>query len=301
MNVLLTGATGFLGSHVADRLLEKGHSLLCLKRPSSRLSNCTAFEYQVKWTEHDWINQAIEFVPDVIVHTAWSGVDTSGRDNWDVQLFNIDLAMRLVTVAQAVSVKKIIALGSQAEYGTLSSVVTEEHPLCPTTAYGCVKLAVLRLLRTFAELHGVNWYWLRVFSIFGERESPTWLIPSTIKKMLAGETEIDFSPGEQKYAYLYVKDFANALVSVVEQNGSSGIYNLSSSRAETLQTILQLLKIYTKTETRLNFGKLPYRPGQSMHIEGDSTKFKNTFGTYETTDLTTKLKEMVAAYSHESI
>ncbi len=297
MKILLTGATGFLGSHIAERLVGGGHSLLCLKRASSRLTNCAAFRNQVEWTQEDWMNDAIGFAPEAIVHTAWSGVGATDRDNWDVQLSNIDFMTRLVTVARAVPVKKIIALGSQAEYGVLHTAVTEAHPLRPVTVYGSVKLAVLRLLRTFSELHGINWYWLRVFSIFGERESPAWLIPATIRKMCAGEAEIDFTAGEQRYAYLYVKDFANAVASVVEQNGPSGIYNLSSSRAESLQAILRLLKAYTRAETRLNFGKLPYRPGQSMHVEGDCTKFVHTFGAYETTDFATKMKEMITTYT----
>lgn len=302
MKILLTGATGFLGSHVAENLLAEGHELLLVKRSTSKLSNCVQIQQKVQWLDSDnnlWIKEAADFRPEVILHCAWKGVVAIEREDWNVQLCNLTLMEELLQVARISSTKQIICLGSQAEYGLFSGCIDESYPINPTTKYGIMKLAALQVLRSFAGINKIEWQWLRVFSIYGERESENWLIPSVICKILSGVTSMDCTKGEQIYSYLYVKDFAKAVCMTVGAKGKSGIYNICSSEAIRIIDLLYLIKERTCPAFELNIGSIPYREGQSMCILGNTDKFLSTFGQYEESTLTDRLPKLITYYRNK--
>ena len=299
MKVLLTGATGFIGSHLAESFILKKIDLILTKRTTSNLKNCQSFYSKVTWVNTDsdsWIETVINLKPDIIVHAAWNGVDSLNRDDWNNQLSNINLMYQLLKIAESCNIKKFISLGSQAEYGQFEGKISEDYPLNPISSYGAIKLAVLELLKSFCNDNHIEWYWLRVFSVFGEREDEKWLIPSVILKMLSEEKEMNFTLGEQKYAYLYIGDFVNSIISVITLNAPSGIYNISSDRAVCLKDVLNMIKDLINPSFNLKLGTIPYRQNQSMHIEGDSTKFIQTFGKIDSSDFKTKLERVINSY-----
>jgi len=301
MKILLTGATGFLGSHIAENLLENGFELILTKRNNSNLKNCQSFSSNVAWVNTDedlWIDEVINFNPRIIIHSAWNGVSSSNREDWESQLSNIDYMYFLLKIAKECNIDKFISLGSQAEYGMFEGRISENYPLNPTTSYGVVKLAASRILKIFCEDNDIKWYWLRVFSVFGEREDEKWLIPSVIKTMLTEQTQMNFTPCEQKYAYLYVRDFAQSITNVVIANGSSGIYNLSSDNPLSLQDIIVMIKDRVNPCFKLNFGQLAYRENQSMHIEGDSTKFNSEFDKIDSANFIIKLNKVIDSFKN---
>jgi nucleoside-diphosphate-sugar epimerase len=301
MKILLTGATGFLGSHIAENLLVHDFELILTKREKSSLANCQSFMNNVKWVNKDselWVDQIIEFKPDIIIHAAWNGVSSTNREDWNSQLSNIDFMFQLMKIAGKSNIRKFISLGSQAEYGQFDGKIAEDYPLNPTSSYGAIKLAVLEHLKSFCEDKCIDWYWLRVFSVFGERENERWLIPSVIKKMLSGSNEMDFTLGEQKYAYLYASDFAASISNVVIKDAASGIYNLSSNNPVSLKELLNTIRDSINPDFSLNFGAIPYRLNQSMHIEGDSTKFNQAFGQIDSSDFKIKLERVINSYKN---
>lgn len=302
MRILITGVTGFLGSHIAEVLLTSNHTLLCTRRTTSLCENFSFFS-NLGWVNTDtkgWQQQVIQFAPEVIIHSAWIGVGSANRDDWATQLKNIQFVLDILEVLKQVKVQKIIALGSQAEYGVFDGKINEEYRVSPVTAYGSVKLSVLEVLRTLASRHSTAWYWLRVFSVFGERESDGWLIPSVIIRLLKGEQEMSFTGGDQQYAYLYVRDFAQAVKKIVESDrDNSGIYNISADHAIALKEILQKLKERINPNFKLNLGALPYRPFQSMHIEGDISKYRHVFGEIDTSGFDEKLETTIHYYQNK--
>lgn len=302
MRILLTGATGFLGSHIAEALLEQRAELMITQRRSSSVENCISFIDNVQIIYSDvpnWISQACSFCPDIIVHSAWAGVFSTNRDNWNQQLSNVDVMNHLLYIAQKCKVSKFVALGSQAEYGNFNGIISEEENLSPVTYYGYVKTFISRMLSSFCNLHGIDWFWLRVFSVYGERESDKWLIPGLIKSMLTHQDGIDLTPGEQKYAYLYVKDLALAVAKVCFQSGPQGIYNISSSTSIELRKLIEHLRDALSPSFELRFGALPYRLDQSMLIEGDTSKFVKAFGSFEVTSLKVGLERVIHYYKKQ--
>lgn len=307
MRILLTGATGFLGSHIAEALCVLGHDVLLAKRTKSDIWRCTTFEDKVKWINTDsdtFESDVLAFQPSVIINSAWEGVSASERDSWKSQIANLLYQQRLLDLAKLLNIKVFIGIGSQAEYGTFDGCIDEEYPANPNSAYGAVKLAAQQIVKTFCEENCITWYWFRLFSCFGEREGENWLIPSVITRMLKHESEMDFTGGEQVYSYLYVRDLGDVIARVcTHESAVSGIYNLSSQKQLTLRELIKEIQIRINPNFKLNFGALPYRMGQSMKVIGNSTKFVREFGQIEQTSLSDGLESTIKYYQnyYESI
>jgi nucleoside-diphosphate-sugar epimerase len=279
--ILITGISGFLGSQIAKNLILQGHELIATKRTNSILWRCKDYDKKVTWiniNEDNWQSNILEFHPEIIIHTAWSGVSATDRDDWDIQLSNIEFTLKLLQIAKKCKLKKFIGFGSQAEYGNISGIVDENYPLNPNSAYGSSKISVSQIINNFCSINEINWYWFRLFSFFGELESSTWFIPTLIDK-ISSQEKMDMTPGEQKYAYMYVGDLASIIVKTIEIDISSGIYNISSkSVISLLELTNKILEIIKPTESKINFGAIPYRPNQSMHIQGSIAKLEKELG-----------------------
>jgi nucleoside-diphosphate-sugar epimerase len=279
--ILITGITGFLGSQIAKQLILQGHKIFATKRSCSILWRCEEFINEITWIDTDepiWHNRIINLQPEIIIHSAWNGVSASDRDDWEVQFSNIDFALTLLQIAKKSKVKKFIGFGSQAEYGNFSGIIDENYPLNPNSAYASAKTAVSQIIDNYCSINKINWHWFRLFSFFGELESNTWLIPTLIEK-ISSLQKMEMTPGEQKYAYMYVGDLARIIGKIVEFDISSGIYNISSSTAISLLELTnKILEIIKPAESQINFGAIPYRPNQSMHIQGSILKLERELG-----------------------
>jgi nucleoside-diphosphate-sugar epimerase len=297
--ILITGITGFLGSHIAENLVSNGIQVIGLKRKDSDVWRCEGFKDKIKWVaidEKGFFKEELEkYSFDVIVHGAWIGVESNSRDNWNEQSKNIPFLVSLLDVAKTVGVKKFIFLGSQAEYGSIDGKISEDSETKALHAYGSIKLACLEIVKTFCETHTINWVWLRLFSLFGEKENQNWLIPSLIASMLTTQ-QMDFTAGEQKYAYLYVKDYALIMKKIITMSVESGVYNISSNQTRTIKSLVENIRDYINPEFILNFGALNYRNNQSMYMEGDILKLCSQIGEVEFTDFNEALLNSLNYY-----
>ena len=279
--VLITGISGFLGSQIAKQLLLDGYKLFATRRAITDLKRCEYFINDINWidlADNDWQNKVIKANPNIIIHSAWLGVSAKDRDNWSIQFSNIEFVLNLLSVAKSCKVEKFIAFGSQAEYGVFSGVIDENYPVDPSSAYASAKVAVSQIINNYSTLNGINWYWFRLFSFFGELEDNNWLIPTLIKRINSLE-QMDMTPGEQKYAYMYVKDLAKLVSQIVSLSLDSGIYNISSSKAISLLELTEkILYIIKPLSSQINFGVIPYRANQSMHIQGSTDKIEKALG-----------------------
>lgn len=297
--ILITGITGFLGSHIAENLVNN-YNIIGLKRKSSNIWRCKEFKDKVIWIDIDgdnnYINELTNYYIDTIIHGAWIGVESIERDDWSIQAKNIQLLIDLLQVAKNTAIEKFIFLGSQAEYGNINGVVSEVEQSEALNAYGSVKLACLEILKTFSKNNNINWIWLRLFSLFGEKENENWLLPSLIEKIKT-ESEMDFTLGEQTYAYLYVKDFALIIDKIVALEIKSGIYNVSSDIVRSIRSLVEEVRDRINPNFQLNFGALKYRDNQSMHMQGSINKLKSQIGKLEFTDFSIAIENTIKYYN----
>lgn len=297
--VYITGATGFLGSAVLAKLVTEGYEVLAAKRTTSSLAKCEAVADKVKWVNldsADYITEVVAFQPDTIFHAAWAGVIAKERADWQLQLQNFTLVKDLLLIAQQTATQKIIVLGSQAEYGTISTKVDETYPADGADAYAACKKAVCGIIKDFCQQKGLDWYWLRIFSVFGPGEEANWFIPWIITNQL-NSAESNLTLCEQKYDYLYVTDFAAMIETIIAaEQSASGIYNISSGTPVSLRLVAETIQEKAGYNAVLNFGAVPYRAGQSMCIAGDNIKFRSTFGEIALLDLPDGLQRTIQYY-----
>jgi nucleoside-diphosphate-sugar epimerase len=297
MKAFVTGASGFVGSYLVKVLIDEGHEVLCLKRPSSNLSKLDDYVSKVRWVDNtdNWKESLVAFQPDIIYHLAWDGVTAKERSVWQKQIGNIIFQQELLDATLAAGSKKYVGIGSQAEYGNFKNKIGESYPVCPMSAYAAAKVAALDIVRAFCEINQIEWYWFRLFPLFGPHESDQWLIPSLIKNIFTQES-MDFTPGEQKLPYLYVGECAKAIKAAITADGHSGVYNICSDNPLALKELVARIRDKVRPDFKLNFGAFPYRYGQSMYMEGDTTALRRNIYNIVTSDFEQRLSETIDYY-----
>jgi nucleoside-diphosphate-sugar epimerase len=295
--VFLTGVTGFIGSNIARELIRNGYKICGLRRnasSTSRISDIVNEIVLLNADESSWIEQLKKEKCDLLIHSAWEGISVKEREDWHLQMRNFDFSKNIFDLAVLSGVKKIISLGSQAEYGLFEKKISEDSIANPVDAYGAVKLLTMNYLHFLANKMNIEWYWLRIFSVFGRGENKNWLIPHVVN-CLRNSIAIDLTEGKQRYDYIYTDDFVKNLMKVVECNSDkSGIYNLcSGSGIEIRELIIFISQMFPGSQYLINFGKVPYRENQNMYLVGDNTKFETEFGKMHIENLQSSLMKII--------
>ena len=283
MRILLTGATGFLGSYVLKHLLALGHHEVAIfVRPESntwridhlvnRVRRISASLDKLSSVSGDFF----AFRPDTIIHLAWSGVGNRFRNDL-AQMDNVRAAVNWIELAREVGATTWISSGSQAEYGPVQGVIDEGKPTRPTTLYGIAKLSTCMFAEHLCADAGIRFGWLRVFSTYGPMDDPSWMIPYLILKLLNREKP-SLTPGTQTWDYLHAEDAARAIVAVAACGSASGVFNLGSGRPRRIREIVESIRDQINPALPLGFGEVPFRPDQVMHLEADVSRLHDQTG-----------------------
>ena len=286
--IYIAGHKGMVGSAVWRALEARGYkNVLGCSKQDLDLRN----QHQVN---HFFQKEQPEIVIDAAALVG--GIMANKNNPYPFIMDNLQIQMNLMDAAHQNKVEKFIFLGSQAEYGNINGIINEEQKCEAISAYGSVKLACLELLRTFSDSHKMTWIWLRLFSLFGEKENNNWLIPSIVEK-IKKENHMNLTLGEQKYAYLYVKDFASIMNKIVMLPVLSGIYNISSDKVISIRSLVEEIRNKLKPEFKLNFGAVDYRKDQSMHMQGSINKLISQIGEIEFTNFSIALENTIKYYN----
>ncbi|WP_137045778.1 NAD(P)-dependent oxidoreductase [Pseudolabrys sp. FHR47] len=299
MRVLLTGATGFVGSHVLDRLVADGHQVACLLRPSSdpwriaaHLPRITVITGDLAAIED--INALSAFRPEATIHLAWQGVGNRHRDD-PRQHDNIAQSLALMQRCAAAGVRTWIALGSQAEYGPCAEPIDESTATRPTNAYGKAKLQAAQDSAAAAAGLGLRFAWLRLFSSYGPKDDAAWLIPFLCLSLLKGQRPA-LTAGEQLWDFLYITDVARGIVAVMNNSQAQGIFNLGAGQAVPLRHVVEAIRDRIDPALPLGLGDVPYRPDQVMRLKADISRLSEATGWRPLVGLDAGLAETIEWY-----
>jgi len=281
---LVTGATGHIGSHLVRYLLEQGVEVAALVRPTtSNLWRIEDILYCLHIIKGDLSNidqsRAViqEFAPETVIHLGWRGVSSGYRNDTAQITQNLSGSLKLWELAQESGCRKWIGLGSQAEYGPLNRVLTEDLPTRPVTTYGVAKLCLGLLSERLCEAYGIGFAWLRFTAAYGPMDDYNHMIPELILKLLRGEKP-SLTPGEQRWDYLYVQDVVEAIWQAATTSEAQGIFNLGSGEAYTIRSIAERIRDLIDSNLPIGFGEVPYRPDQIMHLQADISRLREATG-----------------------
>lgn len=218
-NLLITGATGMIGSAIVEEALKQNYKITCLVRSdSNRISNIPKSD-KVKVVDCN-INQynEIELTEkyDVSFHLAWLQPFGNDCDNVEFQLKNVQYTLYAVNLAKRAGCRVFIGAGSQAEYGIQKVDLTPALPVNPESGYGIAKYTAGKLANMLCQQLEIRFNWLRILSVYGKNDNSYTLISYVINELKNGRSP-ELTKCEQIWDYLHCDDAAaRAFLAVAE-------------------------------------------------------------------------------------
>ncbi len=253
MKILITGGAGFIGSHLTDRLLAEGHSVVVYDNLSlGRLDNIEEAQKNPNFSfiEGDILDKEKFFAVfennkfDIVFHMAANSDIARSHANPDVDFDNtLRTTYNTLLAMKEFGVKKIVFASTSAIYGeTLEKVAETYGPLFPASHYGASKLASEAYISSFCENYGIQAWITRFPNVVGER-STHGVIRDFIKKLKKTPERLEvLGNGMQYKPYLYVKDLVEAILYVWKNtNDKINFYNLGVDSRTRVKEIAQMV------------------------------------------------------------
>ncbi|MBO4877120.1 MAG: NAD(P)-dependent oxidoreductase [Ruminococcus sp.] len=296
MRIAVTGATSFIGSAFIKAAAAKGHSIVAVvRRNSSKADELRAMENvtvtELDMEEYDRLGEAAGET-DCFVHFAWNGTRGLQRADESLQRASYENSMAAVRSVIAAGCHKVVTAGSQAEYGNVRDMITEDTECCPNTMYGTYKLRFFREAQELCRENGIPLVEPRFFSLYGPGDFEGTLIMSMIRKMKNNEP-CDLTECIQMWDFLYVSDAVGAVLRLCEKETAEGVYNLGSGDVRQLKDYVEELYTITGSSSELNYGAVPYPPTGMVSIYPSVEKTKAEAGEYAVTSFRDGIMSMI--------
>ncbi len=303
MKYVVTGATSFLGRALTERLLRAGHSVVAVCRQGSPAIASLPAGAEVVLADMSDYGKLYQDIAeaDVWLNLAWEGTGHDGRDMADVQHANVINTIAAMFCADKMGCRLFVESGSQAEYGTVLSTISETTPCHPFSEYGKAKSEVCRQLTELSAQLGVSYLHLRIFSLFGEGDHPWTLIMSSLGKMLRDEP-IALSACTQQWNFLYVADAAEQIsrlcdYALTHDGFTQDTFNIASDDTRPLRSFIDEMYRLTKSHSELQFGALPQQ--HTVSLQPDMKKLRQTIGYVSTTPFADAIQRIIYTLQHD--
>jgi nucleoside-diphosphate-sugar epimerase len=303
MRCLVTGAAGFIGSHLCEQLLKDGHAVAGVDgfipyypraRKQANLETALGHPH-FKHHELDLRSSALGPLLDgidIVFHlAAMPGLAKSWSDFDLYESCNVAATQRLLEAARGLSgLKRFIYVSTSSVYGRFSSG-DESMPTRPISPYGVTKLAAENLCRVYAEEHSLPLVVLRYFSVYGPRQRPDMGYYRFVHALLHNEPVVVYGDGFQVRGNTYISDCIAATVRSADAIPGE-TYNIGGGQAVTVWDILRKLETIIGAEPDVR--SEPARPGDQRYTCADTTKLTRHLGWQPKVELDEGLAQQVA-------
>jgi len=309
MRILVTGGAGFIGSHLAEALVKRGHRVRVLDNFSSgHRRNLSAVKDDVEVLAGDCADpavarRAIRGVEVVYHEAAIPSVTRSVKDPALSHRTNVSATLTTLLGARDAGVRRVVFAGSSSVYGDApgrsKSESCQTQPLSP---YAVAKLSSEHYLRVFAGLYGMETLTLRYFNVFGPRQDPSSPYSGVISlfatALLSGREPVIYGDGRQSRDFTYVANVVEGNLRALTAKGLRGqAVNLATGRRVTLNQLLRTLARQVGTRPRARHQ--PARPGDIRHSLADIRLARKLLGYRPTVDFETGLERTVEWYREQ--
>ena len=269
MRILVTGAAGFIGSHVAEALVQQGHEVIALDDLSGGFRSNVPVG--AKFCQVDLRDaQATEAAvladpPDLLCHLAANAREGASQfQPRDVTGRNLMAYMNVLVPALRAGMKKVVLYSSMAVYGEQEAPFSENLPRAPVDVYGLNKASMEAITEVLAEVHDFAYTIIRPHNVFGERQSLSDpfrnVVAIFMNQILRGESLYIYGDGEQQRAYSYIGDSLPSFLQAGELNPALNrqIFNIGGKETITVNTLARLVGEEFEAKPEIKF--LPDRP-----------------------------------------
>ena len=249
---LVLGGAGFIGSHLAEALLEEGHEVTVFDKIGIKTDNIQKIINDVELIEGDFLDEHfLEELPrgmDYVFHLVSTTLPATSNLNpvYDVQS-NLAPSVKLIEQCAFHKIKKFFFISSG---GTIYGIpektpIPETHPKNPINSYAITKLGVEKFLHLYHHLHGLEYVVLRLSNPYGPRQpfdKGQGVIAVFMHNILSGKALEVWGDGKQERDYLYIDDAIQAFITVLKKDTPSRIYNFGSGKPTSVNDIISILK-----------------------------------------------------------
>lgn len=295
MKCLVTGGAGFIGSHLAEALIEKGHDVVVLDNLSTgNLRNVPKKAKFIRADIQDDLEKLLkEQKIDYVFHLAAdASVRRSFNDTLENANTNIIGALNIIDFCVKKKVKKIVFSSSAAVYSPEAKMpITEESKIGPISPYGITKRTIENYLESMKSAKGLDYVILRYSNVYGPRQNPTGeagVISIFVNNALIGNPINIFGDGKQTRDFIFVKDVVSANIRAM--NIKSGIYNISSGKETAINELAKNIASALKSSSKIEH--LPEISGE-LRRSLLLTKKISSFGWKQKYDLDSGLNETI--------
>jgi nucleoside-diphosphate-sugar epimerase len=306
MKVLVTGATGFIGSHLIPKLIDKGYDVWSMER---YITGRIGQTHIVKTVYADLVDgftvrKALRIVqPDVVVHLASiSPVAYSYDHPQEVMQTNLIGTINLAEscLREVHNFSQFLFAGTSEEYGNNGfNVQKEDNPLCPCSPYAVSKVACEHYLNYMKEAYDFPVTILRPFNTYGRKNDYHFLIEKTIVQMLTRSVVELVDPNPVR-DWLYVEDHVNAYLTCLGNPKAIGqVFNFCTGKGYTVKETVNKIAELIGFKGEIRWGSAPQRPVESKVIIGSYEKAKQMLGWEPKYGLEEGLKETIAFWRNK--
>jgi len=310
MKILVTGAAGFIGSHLAERLLAMGHQVVgldcftdyyarSLKDLNTRDVKSAGGHFLTLDLAADDLTGAVNGCQFIFHLAAQPGISATTPYQQYLRN-NLTATYRLLKAARrSDALRGFINIATSSVYGADATRDEDTAPE-PTSDYGVTKLAAEQLVLSHARDKGFPATSLRLFSVYGPRERPEKLYPKLIKSMLEGHSFPLFEGSEKHLrSFTYVGDIVDGLVAAMQRMDVcvGEVFNIGSDTAITTGEGIRIVEEIIGREAK--FERMPKRPGDQLRTHADIAKARQMLGYDPTTRPRDGLAREVAWYRDE--
>ncbi len=299
--VLVTGGSGFIGSHLVEALLQRGAQVHCLLLPTDPAIYLAPLGGQIVRHDADLldverVHKVVKAVrPQVVFHLAAVGVSDVHADPAWVMRVNVEGTLNLLR-ALGGEYRVFVNTGTCHEYGNQPAPLSEDLAPRPELPYAIAKAAAWHFCNRFVKVEKWPIVSVRPFSVYGPRQATNTFVQACIRAACEGRP-FEMTPGEQQRDWVYVSDVVEGLIRAAETPAAiGGTFNLCSGIGTTLDAVArQIMQIMEAmgNPVEIRRGALPYRREEIWTLVGDPTRARHVLGWQPTTPLAEGLLKTV--------
>lgn len=274
--ILITGATGFIGTNLIPILLENGYAVVASSRDIEKAKTqpwLKQVEY-ISWTIENTpasINLYNHFnQPDLLIHLAWEGLPNyaSSHHIETNMMANYFFCKNLIQHG----LKDLTIAGTCMEYGKVNGELYEDMPSNPANAYAIGKVNLLNCLHALKNQFDFDLKWLRLFYMYGEGQHKNSLYGQLMEAIKERKEYFNMSKGDQIRDYLSIQEMTSFIMKAALQKKITGIINICSGRPITVKSFVETIIKQNHSSLQLNTGVFPYSEHEAMYFWGNNSK-----------------------------